>query len=82
LRLGGAKSLLLIAVGLLAGCGHSDAELESAYRDGHRAGIIWCKRLGEPPQPDIAEVLLVRWREGFGESTSLQCASEARKLKL
>ena len=59
----------------------SEAELEGAYRDGHRAGIIWCKRLGDPPQVDLDEELLARWREGFIESTSLQCASEARKLE-
>jgi len=71
---------LLIGVCLLAGCGYSEAELEEAYRDGHRAGIIWCKRLGQPPLVNLDEELLVRWREGFVESTSLQCATEARKL--
>jgi len=80
LKLRKYKIVLLIAAFLLAGCGYSEAELDGAYRDGHRAGIIWCKRLGEPPQPDLDEQLLARWREGFSESTSLQCASEARKL--
>ena len=74
------KAFLLI--GLTGGCGYSDEELAAAYRDGHRSGIIWCKRLGEPPIPDIDEELLVRWREGFIESTSIQCASSAAQLNL
>ena len=67
---------------LISGCGYSEEELDAAYRDGHRSGIIWCKRLGEPPVPDMDEVLLERWREGFLESTSIQCASAAGQLKL
>lgn len=72
----------LLLIGLTGGCGYSDEELAAAYRDGHRSGIIWCKRLGEPPIPDIDEELLVRWREGFIESTSIQCASSAAQLNL
>ena len=81
MRVRNVKTLLLLAAVMLAGCGYSEAELEGAYRDGHRAVIIWCKRLGGPPQLDLDEELLLRWREGFIESTSLQCASEARKLE-
>ena len=70
----------LLLGGLIGGCGYSDEELEAAYRDGHRSGIIWCKRLGEPPVPEIDEELLVRWQAGFVESTSIQCASSASQL--
>lgn len=72
----------LLVVGLIGGCGYSDEELEAAYRDGHRSGIIWCKRLGEPPVPEIDEELLARWRAGFTESTSIQCESSASQLNL
>ena len=68
---------ILLALQVPAGCGYSEADLENAYRDGHRAGIIWCKRLGEPVVPELDEVLLERWRSGWRESTSLQCAKDA-----
>lgn len=74
--------VLLGSLLLISGCGYSEQELDAAYRDGHRSGIIWCKRLGEPPVPEMDEVLLQRWRAGFIESTSIQCASAASELNL
>ena len=68
---------IILGLSLLTGCGYSEADLENAYREGHRAGIIWCKRLGEPVVPELDEVLLERWRSGWRESTSLQCGKEA-----
>lgn len=75
------KPLLLLSVLAIAtGCGYSPEELESAYRDGHRAGIIWCKRQNEIVQPDIDEELLLQWRRGFKTSTAAQCAVSVGKL--
>jgi len=73
-------SLLVIALGL-GGCGYSDEELDAAFRDGHRAGIIWCKRQNELTQPDLDAELLARWQAGFREATSLQCAASASSLE-
>jgi hypothetical protein len=71
---------MLLILACVAGCGYSTEELESAYRDGHRAGIIWCKRQNEVVLPDIDEELLEHWRRGFKESTSIQCALSTGKL--
>jgi hypothetical protein len=73
--------LVLVCVLMLTfGCGYSEEEFESAYADGHRAGIIWCKRQNEVVMPDIDAELLVHWRRGFKESTSIQCAYSVDKL--
>ncbi len=68
-QLGGGAVVVLV----LAGCGYSEAELNAAYRDGHRAGIIWCKRDEPLSEPDIASELLERWQDGWRESTRIQC---------
>ena len=67
---------------LLAGCGYSDEDLQAAYRDGHRAGIIWCKRQNELTPPEIDQQLLDEWLRGFQESTAIQCAGPAGRLGL
>jgi hypothetical protein len=71
---------LLLACLLSGGCGYSDEERDQAYRSGHRAGIIWCKRHGDVVVPDLDEELLAPWRRGWLESTSLQCEALARDI--
>ena len=71
----------VVIASVLGGCGYSAEELDAAFRDGHRAGIIWCKRQDPLAQPDLDAELLDRWQAGFRESTSLQCAASARKLE-
>jgi len=66
---------------LVSACGYSEEELAGAYRDGHRAGIIWCKREGAAISPDIDDALLAEWRRGFEESAGIQCAPMARNLE-
>ncbi|MEZ5552997.1 MAG: hypothetical protein R3E82_19095 [Pseudomonadales bacterium] len=65
---------------LLCGCGYSPEELEAAFRDGHRAGIIWCKREEPAPDPDLDAELLTHWRQGFEQSVSVQCQSRAAEI--
>lgn len=77
-----SRFVLILVIALsLGGCGYSAEELDAAFRDGHRAGIIWCKRQDELAQPDLDEELLARWQAGFRESTSLQCGASASKLE-
>lgn len=72
----------MLSVLLLSSCGYSEQELDNAYREGHRAGIIWCKRLGTPMVPNLDEPLLARWRDGWRESTSIQCPKDATDVTL
>lgn len=65
---------------LLGGCGYSAEELEAAFRDGHRAGIIWCKRDEPAQEPELDAELLTHWRDGFEQSVSVQCASRAAEI--
>lgn len=71
---------LLLLIVASSGCGYSAAELEAAYRDGHRAGIIWCKRDEAAAAPELDAELLVEWRRGFEESTGIQCPAKAHSL--
>ena len=73
-------ALVIAGLSLLYGCGYSDEQLASAYREGHRAGIIWCKREDPAVSPEMDDLLLVEWRRGFEESAGIQCASKARQL--
>jgi hypothetical protein len=76
------RASILLAVLVLSGCGYSEEDLQNAYREGHRAGIIWCKRLGTPVVPELDEPLLARWRDGWRESTSIQCPKDAADVSL
>ena len=74
-----AGTLMVCGAAMLGGCGVSEQDLEDAYRAGHRAGIIWCKRDEEPGLPDLQAELLAEWQRGWDESASIQCAGKFRR---
>ena len=66
----------------LSGCGYSQADFDAAYNDGYRAGIIWCKRAGDPVVPALEVELLEHWQRGWRASTLAQCETEAQRVPL
>jgi len=75
-----AKVLLgaAVTVLLLPGCGISEAELEAAWQDGYRQGMIWCKRQDQRALPEAPEPLLARWQAGWQEAVKRQCLMAGR----
>lgn len=74
------RNLPILLCLLAGGCGYSPEELEAAFRDGHRAGIIWCKR-DEPVQsPEMDIELVTQWQRGFEEAASVQCAAREDEI--
>lgn len=65
--------MVLLACLLVGSCGYSAEDLDAAYRDGHRAGLIWCKREEPKGSPDLDAPLLTEWERGWSEATSVQC---------
>ena len=72
-----ATALLAMLILGLSGCGYSEDELAEAFRQGHRAGIIWCKREEPVVHPDLPAALLAEWQRGWEEGTRLQCPEKA-----
>jgi len=72
------RARLLAAALLLPGCGISDAELEAAWQEGYRQGMIWCKRQDQREVPDQPEALVARWQAGWQEAVKRQCLVAGR----
>jgi len=73
------RLVLALAALPLAGCGISEAELEAAWQDGYRQGMIWCKRQDQRSQPDAPDELVARWDAGWQEAVKRQCLMAGRQ---
>lgn len=74
-------ALLLVCWSGLSGCGYSAQELDAAYREGHRRGIIWCRREDPVEVPELDDELLAEWQRGWNEAASVQCRGKYLRLR-